>query len=74
MTEIGIIDESLKIIKNDELKLMLTLGIEQTKRFYYTIHDKENNYVGNCGIRLLKNSETLGNKGFFAGNSPFHFM
>lgn len=63
MTEIGIIDESLKIIESDELKLMLTLGLEKSRRFYYKIHDKDNNYVGNCGIRLLQNSENeiLGN-------------
>ncbi|MBE6149130.1 MAG: GNAT family N-acetyltransferase [Firmicutes bacterium] len=63
MTEIGIIDESLKIIENDDLKLVLNLGIEKSKRFYYKIYDKYNNYVGNCGIRLSDDykDDVLGN-------------
>lgn len=57
------IDESLKILKDDELRLELSLGIASTKQFYYLIYDKEDNYVGNCGIRLSDDEqyEYLGN-------------
>lgn len=59
----GIVDESLKVLKNEELRLELSIGLTKSLQFYYLIYDKFNNKVGQCGIRLLNNDKNnyLGN-------------
>lgn len=59
----GNVDESLKIIQDDEIKLELSIGLTKSLQFYYLIYDKENNKVGQCGIRLSDSKENkyLGN-------------
>lgn len=58
------IDENLQVLSDNEIYLVLSLGLMSSKQFYYTIHDKlTKEKIGQCGIRLLENEENeyLGN-------------
>lgn len=59
----GIVDDSLKILKDDELRLELSIGLTSSLQFYYLIYDKSNNKIGQCGIRLSNDDKNnyLGN-------------
>ncbi|MBO5096134.1 MAG: GNAT family N-acetyltransferase [Bacilli bacterium] len=51
--ELQAVDKSLMVLEDDELRLELSLGLPYSLQFYYFIYDKQNNCVGNCGIRLF---------------------
>ena len=50
--ELQDVDQSLKVLEDDKIRLELSLGLPYSLQFYYLIYDKQNNYIGNCGIRL----------------------
>lgn len=58
------VEENLRILSDNEIELVLSLGLLSSKQFYYTIQDKvTKEKVGQCGIRLLETEENeyLGN-------------
>ena len=55
--------EKLKVLSDDEIRLELSIGLHNSRQYYYYIYDNLNNSIGTCGIRLEDNEKNqyLGN-------------
>lgn|SRR5574344_96955 len=56
-----------KVLEDENLRLDLCISVHDD--YYYNIFDKDNNYVGNCGIRLSKDPYN-----FYLGNIEYEIF
>lgn len=54
------IECNYEVLHDDEIKLILSIGIPKRKQFYYIIYDINTfEKIGNCGIRLEENEDNI---------------
>jgi len=53
-------NNNFEVLYDNEIKLILSIGLPKTKQFYYIIYDVNTlEKIGNCGIRLEENENNI---------------